>query len=253
MAEQLLKTGVYAFCPFNVCIIRIEFRPLQRRSNSNFLMNVNDNVAVLFDFDGVIMDTEKQYSLFWNKVGRNYLGLTDLEVLVKGQTLTYIFRTFFPKKIREQEEITIALNRYEENMTYEYVPGVLDFVAELRKNGVRTAIVTSSNEQKMQSVYNAHPEVMTLFDHILTAEMFKHSKPAPDCFLQGMRVCRSAPKTTFVFEDSVNGLKAGLASGATVIGVATTNPREVVKPLCHYVIDDFTGFSLQQMLEINKQ
>ena len=54
-------------------------------------MDTMKNWAVLFDFDGVIMDTEKQYSDFWNRIGRDYLGLTDLEVLVKGQTLSYIF------------------------------------------------------------------------------------------------------------------------------------------------------------------
>ena len=215
-------------------------------------MERTDNIAVLFDFDGVIMDTEKQYSTFWNKVGRNYLGLTDLEVLVKGQTLTYIYQKFFPKKIREQDEITIALNRFEETMDYEYVPGVLDFVNELHKQGIQTAVVTSSNVRKMESVYKIHPQLPALFDHILTAEAFEHSKPAPDCFIAGMKVCESIPETTYVFEDSINGLKAGLASGATVVGMTTTNPCNVVEPLCHYVLNDFTGFTLAQMLQIRK-
>ena len=70
-------------------------------------MDTMKNWAVLFDFDGVIMDTEKQYSDFWNRIGRDYLGLTDLEVLVKGQTLSYIFSTFFRGKIREREEIAL--------------------------------------------------------------------------------------------------------------------------------------------------
>ena len=208
--------------------------------------------AVLFDFDGVIMDTEKQYSVFWNRIGRNYLGLTDLEVLVKGQTLAYIFNSFFRGKIREREEISKALNRFELEMDYNYVPGVKDFVEELKRNGVPTAIVTSSNEQKMAAVYNAHPEVKTLFGPVLTAEMFTLSKPDPDCFLQGMKVCGSTPERTFVFEDSVNGLKAGMASGATVVGLTTTNPRKTVEPLCHYVIEDFKGFTLEKMLEIRR-
>ena len=208
------------------------------------------NWAVLFDFDGVIMDTEKQYSAFWNRIGRNYLGLTDLEVLVKGQTLSYIFSTFFRGKIREREEISKALNRFELEMDYEYVPGVTDFVEELKRNGVPTAVVTSSNELKMAAVYNSHPEVRTLFGPVLTADMFTASKPDPQCFLLGMKTCGSTPESTFVFEDSVNGLNAGMASGATVIGLTTTNPRKTVEPLCHYVIDDFRGFTLEKMLEI---
>lgn len=212
-----------------------------------------ENVAVLFDFDGVVMDTEKQYSLFWNQVGREYLGLTDLEALVKGQTLTYIFKTFFPRKIREQEMITTALNRFELEMNYEYVPGVQEFVAEVQRQGVETAVVTSSNTQKMEAVYREHPEIKEMFGHILTAEMFAHSKPDPECFLLGMKVCGSTPETTFVFEDSVNGLKAARASEATVIGLTTTNAKDIVEPLCDWLLEDFNGFSFQKMLTIKKR
>ena len=215
-------------------------------------MDTMKNWAVLFDFDGVIMDTEKQYSDFWNRIGRDYLGLTDLEVLVKGQTLSYIFSTFFRGKIREREEITRNLNRFELEMAYDYVPGVTDFVEELKRHGVSTAVVTSSNELKMEAVYHSHPEVRTLFGPVLTADMFTASKPDPQCFLLGMKTCGSTPESTFVFEDSVNGLKAGMASGATVVGLTTTNPRKTVEPLCHYVIEDFKGFTLEKMLEIRK-
>lgn len=53
-----------------------------------------------------------------------------------------------------------------------------------------------------------------------------------------MEVFDTTPDTTYVFEDSFNGLKAGMASEATVIGLATTNSREAVAPLCHCVLDD---------------
>ena len=56
----------------------------------------------------------------------------------------------------------------------------------------------------------------------------------------------------YVFEDSFNGLKAGMASEATVIGLATTNPREAIAPLCHCVLDDFTGFTYDKMLQVHK-
>ena len=49
-------------------------------------MDNNRNRAVLFDFDGVVVDTETQYSVFWNKIGRKYLDMDDLEVRIKGQT-----------------------------------------------------------------------------------------------------------------------------------------------------------------------
>lgn len=215
-------------------------------------MDTTKNIAVLFDFDGVVVDTETQYSIFWHKAGVDYLGMNDLENRVKGQTLVYIYDTFFPGKTREQEEITAALNRFEQEMSYDYIPGVLDFIADLRSHDTRLAVVTSSNDQKMAAVYRAHPEVKTLFDRILTAEMFTRSKPAPDCFLLGMDVFGTTPDTTYVFEDSFNGLKAGMASDAVVIGLATTNSREEIAPLCHHILDDFQGFTYDKMLQVHK-
>ena len=140
---------------------------------------------VLFDFDGVVVDTETQYSHFWHEMGKQYLGMDDIEGRVKGQTLVYIYDTFFPGMAKEQAEITERLNRFEQEMSFDFIPGVLDFIADLHRNGVKTAVVTSSNEAKMAAVYRVHPEIKTLFDRILTAEMFTASKPAPDCFLLG--------------------------------------------------------------------
>ena len=209
-------------------------------------MDTIKTTAVLFDFDGVVMDTETQYSIFWHKVGIDYLGMDDLESRIKGQTMTYICDTFFAGKTKEQQEITAALNHFEQDMAYDYIPGVLDFIADLRRNHVKMAVVTSSNDRKMAAVYRARPEVETMFDRILTAE------PAPDCFLLGMEVFGTTPATTYVFEDSFNGLKAGVASEATVIGLATTNSREAIAPLCHCVLDDFTGFTYDKMLQVHK-
>lgn len=202
--------------------------------------------AVLFDFDGVIVDTEGQYSRFWNRVGADYLGDPAFGDCVKGQTLVYLFDKFFPDS-DTQRRLTDELNRFEQQMTYDYVPGVLDFLEDLRCHDVRTAIVTSSNARKMAAVYRQRPEIPTLFDRILTAEMFRHSKPDPDCYLLGMRLFGVDASSTCIFEDSFNGLKAGMASDATVIGLATTNSREAIAPLCHHVLDDFCHFTYADM------
>ncbi|MCI1648126.1 MAG: HAD family hydrolase [Bacteroides sp.] len=206
-------------------------------------------IAVLFDFDGVVMDTESQYSVFWHKVGVDYLDMEDLETRVKGQTLKFIYDTFFPGKVNEQLAITEALERYEQQMDYSYVPGVKMFIEDLRYHDVKLAVVTSSNNEKMEAVYRRHPEIKKMFDRILTAEMFSHSKPAPDCFLLGMDVFGTTPQTTYVFEDSFNGLKAGMASGATVIGLATTNPRNLIEGKAHFIINDFKGMTYDKLMK----
>ena len=151
-----------------------------------------------------------------------------------------------------QLEISAELYVYEQKMSYEYIPGVEAFIADLRRNGAKIAVVTSSNEEKMANVYNAHPEFKGMVDRILTGEMFARSKPAPDCFLLGMEIFEATPENTYVFEDSFHGLQAGMTSGATVIGLATTNTREAITGKAHYIIDDFTGMTYDKLLILHR-
>lgn len=205
-------------------------------------------VAALFDFDGVIMDTEGQYSIFWNERGKKYLNEDDFGRRIKGQTLQQIYDKHFAGMDEIQKRITGDLNRYESQMNYDYLPGVEDFLKDLRRNKVKIALVTSSNDIKMSVVYNAHPELREYFDCILTANDFTRSKPDPECFQLGMKIFETTPENTFVFEDSFHGLQAGRDSGATVIGLATTNPREAIGQKAHHIIDDFRGMTFKRMV-----
>lgn len=211
-------------------------------------MNENKCIAALFDFDGVIMDTETQYTLFWNRMSTRYFpDSKDFGHRIKGQTITQIYANYFEGMEEAQQEITAELNRFEQEMVFEYIPGVVDFMQDLRKHGAKIAIVTSSNEQKMAHVYAAHPELKELTDRILTAEMFARSKPAPDCFLLGAEVFHTDEAHCVVFEDSFHGLEAGNAAGMTVVGLCTTNSEEDIRDKCRLVIPDFTGFSFERM------
>ena len=215
-------------------------------------MNTTKTIAALFDFDGVIMDTETQYTVFWNEQGLKYLNEEDFGRRIKGQTLAQIYEKYFSTLPEAQQEITAKLNVFEKQMSYEYIPGVEAFIADLRRHDVKIAIVTSSNEEKMQNVYNAHPEFKGMVDRILTGEMFARSKPAPDCFLLGMEIFESTPESTYVFEDSFHGLQAGMTSGATVIGLATTNSREAITGKAHYIMDDFIGMTYDKLWTLHR-
>ena len=205
-------------------------------------------MIVLFDFDGVIADTETQYTEFWNRIGREYLGQEEFGHTIKGQTLVQIFGKYFEGMDQKQEEIVPQLNEFEANMSYDYIPGAQAFMKELKAAGIPMAIVTSSNNIKMSNAYKAHPELLELVDKVLTSEYFSKSKPDPECFLKGMEILGGTPGETVVFEDSFHGLTAGRASGAKVIGLATTNKREAIAPLCDMVIDNFTYLSLRDLI-----
>lgn len=211
-------------------------------------MDKTKNIAALFDFDGVVMDTETQYSVFWNEQGYKYHPeIKDFGRVIKGQTLTQIYDKYFAGMDEARKEITDGLNVFEKNMLYEYIPGVEDFMKELRANGIKIAIVTSSNEEKMSNVYRTHPELKANVDYILTAEMFTRSKPDPECFLLGAKLCGTVPENSVVFEDSFHGLEAGNRAGMTVVGLATTNSKEAICDKANIVIQNFEEFSFEKM------
>ena len=197
--------------------------------------------AALFDLDGVVFDTEPQYTIFWGAQCREFHPEhPGLEHEIKGQTLVQIYDAWFSGELQEKQAvITERLNLYEQQMDYIYVPGFEDYVKKLRTQGVKTAVVTSSNRIKMEAVYERHPEFKGLFDAILTSEDFERSKPDPDCYLKAANRLEVSVKDSVVFEDSFNGLKSGRAAGMYVVGLATTNPAEAISPYADKVIKDY--------------
>ena len=192
----------------------------------------------LFDLDGVILDTEGSYTAFWDDYGSRHFSEKDFGLKIKGQTLVKILGDYFPEE-NERKAITDAINDFERNMSYPFVPGVENYIKSLKSNGIRTAVVTSSNLLKMENVYRCHPDFKEMFDIILTSEDFSESKPSPYCYLKAMRLFGAGPEDCVVFEDSLAGLQAARASGAFVTALTTTNPEEVVRNYADLVIRDF--------------
>ena len=205
--------------------------------------------AALFDLDGVVFDTEPQYTQFWGTQCRHYHPEhPGLEHEIKGQTLTQIYDRWFSGNLaKEQSVITQRLNDFEAQMNYVYIDGLERLLRELHQEGVKTAVVTSSNQPKMQSVYRSHPEFHTLFDAILTSEDFAESKPSPDCYLRAAARFGAASEECIVFEDSFNGLKSGRAAGMFVVGLATTNSIESIKGFSNIQLKDYSDMTYEKL------
>lgn len=204
-------------------------------------------MIVLFDFDGVLVDTETQYTHMWDAIGRDFLGEEGFGWKIKGQTLKNIYSSYIPDP-ELQEAVTARLDEYERQMVYEFIPGVPEFLKALKKAGVPTAIVTSSNDKKMANVYRALPQLKSMVDMILTSEHFTRSKPDPECFLKGMELLGGTPEETVIFEDSIHGLTAARASGGKVVGLSTTFPAERITSLCDMVIQDFSELNISDLM-----
>ena len=214
-------------------------------AKNNVPQNQYDMLKVaLFDLDGVIIDTEPQYSEFWKRIGeRDFPEDKDFAHRIKGSTLVQIFDAYYAGDEAAQARITEEVNRFENHMDYPLVHGAIRFVDLLRSKGIVTAVVTSSNQAKMQHVYALYADFAAHFDRIFTAEDATRSKPAPDCYLNAASFFGASPKDCCVFEDSLNGVKAGKASGAYVVGLTTTNARESLAPYCNLVADDYSALS----------
>lgn len=206
--------------------------------------------AALFDLDGVLVDTEAQYTDFWKRVGKVYYpDDPDFAVRIKGQALENIFSQYFPDSTDVQKQLREDLSAFEAQMNYTFMPGAGAFVRALRREGVRTAVVTSSDRWKMAQLLKQHSGFDDLFDRLFTAEDAERSKPAPDCYLNAMSFFGTTPEACVVFEDSLNGLKAARASGAAVVGLSTTLPQETVAQYSDYVMADFTDITPASLRE----
>jgi HAD superfamily hydrolase (TIGR01509 family) len=186
--------------------------------------------AALFDLDGVLIDSETLYTQFWENVGKSHkLPSPTFAYDIKGTTLIDILTTHFPDP-EVRADVDRLLHKFENEIVYPIFPGALEFVDELRRQGVKTVIVTSSDNKKMDFLFAQHPDFPSHFDAVVTAADVTHSKPHPEPYLVGAAKVGVAPEECLVFEDSFQGLESGRSAGCRVVGIATTNPAEAIEP-----------------------
>ncbi len=204
-------------------------------------------IGFLFDLDGVLIDSEGTYTQFWAGVDKKYpTGIPNFAVAIKGTTLPEILKNFPDAKVRE--EIEQGIVEFQNNMSYELFAHTLPFLNAAREKGVKMAIVTSSDEKKMARLYEQHPSFAENFDVVIDASMVTRSKPDPQGYLKAAAALGIAPENCYVFEDSLQGLKAGRASGAKVIALATTYPRERLEGMGDKVVSSLDELDLDAML-----
>ncbi|MFI3240515.1 MAG: HAD family phosphatase [Bacteroidales bacterium] len=195
---------------------------------------MNKNIGVLFDLDGVLIDTESRYTEFWAEIASTYdTGIEDFAYHIKGNNLQRILTTYFPTEMHN--DLIEYVHRLEENMVYEIFDGVIELLEELKAQDIPFAIVTSSGMEKMERLRKQQPEFVAYFDHIVTGDMVNNSKPHPECFLKGAELINRDIRDCYVFEDSPAGIEAGLSSGATVIALTTTIRPEHINHQVHQI------------------
>lgn len=200
--------------------------------------------AALFDLDGVLINTEPVYTRIWSDIERHFpTGIKDFALVIKGSTLPAILNNYF--KPSDHEAIITMLTEAEADMEYPLFPATVQFLKKLQENEIPAAIVTSSNDIKMQRLFAMYPGFKDYFRSVITDSRVKHGKPDPEGYLLGASDLKTAPADCVVFEDSFNGLKAGRAAGARVVGLATTNPAASLAEYADLVVSDLSDERLK--------
>jgi len=207
------------------------------------------DIALLFDLDGVIIDTEPQYSRFWKQTAEKYhLGIPRFEQIIKGTVLPHIIAGYFSHLPEEEQKQIEADNRaFDLQMDIEPIPGAIELLRKAKELHIKTGLVTSSDDKKLRHVFSQ----LTLeqyFNTIVSADRITEGKPHPMCYLLAAEDLNTEPERCIVFEDSYNGIKSGNAAGMKEVGLYTTNPKESIENDCIEVIPNFLAYDLQVLI-----
>lgn len=208
-----------------------------------------DKIGFLFDLDGVLIDSEREYTRIWTEIERRYpTGKDNFALIIKGQTLPKILNDHFEESVRK--DVNDLLHLLEEEITYSYCPGASGFIDDLHSRSAKMAVVTSSDAVKMAHLYQDLPEFKSKFNAIVDASKVKKSKPDPEGYLLGARHLGVDIAKCAVFEDSVQGVMAGKASGAYVIGLTGTKTREDLSPYADIIVDSLMEINIDSLSEL---
>ena len=192
---------------------------------------MTDYKAVLFDLDGVVIDTHQEVTEFWLKLAAERqveLSPADFQQHIYGcpvdHTLDFLFA---PLPEQERQAVHSTLREYEITMTYRAMPGVLALLQKLRRQNVPTALVTSAVAWKVDTV-SAQLGLADLFTTRVLASDIRNGKPHPEGYLLAAEKLELPPGQCIVFEDSVSGVTAAVAAGTLCVGV---RPAEIAPPL----------------------
>jgi beta-phosphoglucomutase len=191
--------------------------------------------AVLFDLDGVIVNTLHYHYLAWNKMfedlggsvsehsvllheGRASREILPLLLEEAGLELDPALYTDFIERKREYFRSIVKIGYYIE---------AFDVLAELRARGFRTALVTATALSNMHNTLS--DEQQALFDFLITGDEVPRAKPHPDPFLIAARHLGLPPERCLVVENAPLGIEAAKAAGMTCVAVETTLGKDYLR------------------------
>jgi beta-phosphoglucomutase len=211
-------------------------------------------VAVIFDMDGVIVDTNPYHKISLKQFCERYgYKLNDEELVnrIYGRTNNEWIRNLFgplsKERILELGEEKEALFREIYKPVIKPLAGLENFLKKLEAHNIPKAIGTSAPRSNVDFVLTG-TNLTKYFPVILDQSDVEHGKPHPEIYLKTADRLKIAPQQCIVFEDSLSGVESAQRAGAKVIGVTTTHTHQELGHT-NYSIEDFQHLDPLKLIE----
>lgn len=192
--------------------------------------------AILFDLDGVLIDSEGLYTRFWDETEALYpTGIPNFARAIKGTNLDSIMKLFKPE---ERNDIMNRILDFDSKLQYPMFDGALELLNLLSQRGIPAALVTSSNPEKMEQLARQYPDFLQRFAAVVNGSMVSRGKPDPEGYLLAAKMLGKEPEKCVVVEDSLQGIRAGRAAGCEVWGLTTTLPLDTIAPEANFTFNN---------------